>query len=346
MSARHAVVVGAGIGGLCTAVGLRKSGWSVTVLERWPEVVGVGAALGLWPEGQEALRLIGLGDGFDRYAVAPASAALYDVSGRELVHLDPHHKRIPDVRLISRVTLMKLLVEAADGIEIRTGVDADRALLEAEHPDVVIGADGLRSAVRTAYFGTATRPRYTGMAAWRGSVDFEAPLMGETWGNGMLFGHTPIEPGRTNFYAALPSPEREPVTFSHVQGVMAHWRPPVPEILDRAQPDDIFRNLIYDLHPALRSYVAGPVALLGDAAHAMAPNLGRGACEAILDAAALVRHLAGPSVPDALQAYDRERRRPSQRIARRSHQAMTIACARRLARPRDAVIRLAGRLVS
>ncbi len=346
MTARHAVVVGAGIGGLCAAVGLRDAGWSVTVLERWPEVVGLGAALALWPEGQEALRTLGLGDGFEAHAVAPASAALYDSSGRELVHLDPHHKRIPDVRLISRVTLMKLLVDAADGIEIRTGVDADRDLLDAEHPDVVVGADGLHSAVRAAYFSGNTRPRYTGMAAWRGIVDFEAPLMGETWGDGMLFGHTPIEPGRTNFYAALPSSQSDPVSFAHVQDVMASWRPPIPEILDRALPDDTFRNLIYDLHPPLTSYATGSVALLGDAAHAMAPNLGRGACEAILDAAALTRHLAGPTVTDALRAYDRERRRPSQRIARRSHQAMTVACTRRFARARDAVVRAAGRLVS
>jgi 2-polyprenyl-6-methoxyphenol hydroxylase-like FAD-dependent oxidoreductase len=64
----YATIAGAGVGGLCTAIGLARGGWTVTVLERWPEVVGTGAGLGVWPDAQAALDDLGVGEAFSKRA--------------------------------------------------------------------------------------------------------------------------------------------------------------------------------------------------------------------------------------------------------------------------------------
>ena len=341
------MVVGAGIGGLCTAIGLHRAGWTVRVLERWPEVVGIGAALGVWPDARRGLEQIGLAEAFARDSVPVAGAAVYRSDGRALLRIPDDSKRIPPVRLISRRRLMELLVEQAAGIEIRTGVDADGLQLRAAltDADVLIGADGVRSGVRTTFFPQErSRPRYSGLIGWRGYVDFESGAYGETWSEGALFGNTPMEPGKTNFYAAVRAREDDPAAVADLRARFASWRDPIPKILAAADDEVVLRNPIHDLHAPLRSFVTDRVALLGDAAHAMTPHLGRGACEAIADAGSLVAHLTGAdAVPAALRAYDRERRKPAQRIARRSWQMMRVSHARgAAAAARNGLVRAAG----
>ncbi|MDJ1644281.1 FAD-dependent oxidoreductase [Streptomyces pakalii] len=345
-----ATVVGAGIGGLATAIGLRRAGWSVTVLERRTELERYGAAFGIHPTAQSALDRLGVGDALREHAVPYRDAHIRTPDGTSIARLPLERIERKAGRpelLISRPYLLDALLAGLDAfgdVPVKLGERVTDVDALAAGQDLVIGADGIRSAVRTARFGDRSGPREVGTVAWIGIADIESPVHGETWGSGRFFGLTPVEPGRTNWYATAP----EATTADELRGLFAGWHDPIPRILAATDPATWIRYEMRHLHPALPSFVSaeasGQVALIGDAAHAMTPNLGQGACTAILDADALTRALtAAPPGPagtaGALRAYDRERRRSAQRTAFASRTLHRFMSTERT-RLRDAAVRL------
>ncbi|MFI7355430.1 FAD-dependent oxidoreductase [Streptomyces avidinii] len=341
-----AVVVGAGVGGLATAVGLRRAGWEVTVLERRTAPERYGTAFGIHPTAQGALDRLGLGDALRARAVPYRGARIRRPDGKVLaaLPLERIERRAgrPEL-LVSRPHLIDALLAGLDrlgGVRIAYGQQlADPGALDA---DLVVGADGINSVVRGAHFGGASGPRPIGTVAWIGIAGFETGLYGETWGAGRFFGMTPVEAGRTNWYATVP----EATTAAQVRQAFAGWHDPIPRVLAETDPATWIRYEMRHLYPALPTFVAdGRIALVGDAAHAMTPNLGQGACTALLDAEALTRAVstagpAGPAgLPGALRAYDTERRRSAQRVAFGSRNLHRFMTGRRPAL-RDALVRL------
>ncbi|MFD9846817.1 FAD-dependent oxidoreductase [Streptomyces parvus] len=346
-----ATVVGAGIGGLAAAIGLRRAGWSVTVLERRTELERYGAAFGIHPTAQSALDRLGAGDALREHAVPYRDAHIRTPDGTPIARLPLERIERTAGRpelLISRPYLLDALLAGLDAfgdVPVKLGERVTDVEALAAGQDLVIGADGIRSAVRTARFGDRSGPREVGTVAWIGIAGIESPVHGETWGRGRFFGLTPVEPGRTNWYATAP----EATTADELRGLFAGWHDPIPRILDATDPATWIRYEMRHLYPALPSFVsadasAGHVALVGDAAHAMTPNLGQGACTAILDADALTRALAaappGPAgIAGALRAYDRERRRSAQRTAFASRTLHRFMSTERT-RLRNAAVRL------
>ncbi|WP_280342430.1 FAD-dependent monooxygenase [Nocardia neocaledoniensis] len=344
-----AIVVGGGIGGLATALALTRQGWSVELLERAPEITAVGSGISLWPNALRALDQLGVGAAVRGHGIEDVAAGIRDSRGRWLSRTDAAtmRARFGAPVLIHRADLLDILRAAVPEGVVRTGVSVIEAAADGtvrhsagvSTADLVVGADGIRSVVRSAVCGEVS-PRYAGYTAWRAVVETAKPLteFGETWGRGARFGIAPLVDGRVYCFAVYNAPEHAPGTLAEVRARFTGWHPPIPALLAAADANTVLHNDIYEL-PALPTYATGRIALVGDAAHAMTPNLGQGGCQALEDAVVLAR-LAGE--PDGLARYDRERRPRTRMIATRSARIGTIAqlSAAPLVALRDTALRL------
>lgn len=171
--------------------------------------------------------------------------------------------------------------------------------------------------------GRHCRPRYVGYTAWR-MVTASVPVDGssESWGRGERFGYAALPNGRVYCFAVANAAEGEPEGgLAELRRRFADWHDPIPALLDAASEDSVLHHDLYEL-PPLRNYVECKIALVGDAAHAMTPNLGQGACQALEDAVVLAQ-----AVDDSggLTEYARQRRPRTQMIAARSRRIGAVA---------------------
>ncbi|MEH1165075.1 FAD-dependent oxidoreductase [Micromonospora sp. CPCC 205539] len=344
MNDSHAVVVGGGIGGLSAALALRRHGWRVTVLERAPELREVGAGLTLMANALRGLDALGLGPAVRCGDHAEAPGGIRDRRGRWLSRVDGAEmiRQLGTAALgVHRATLHRILRDALPASSVRTGTDVEQVGSGPDHAevryrgpdgpqtlaaDLVVGADGLRSRLRAQLWPEIPAPVYAGSTAWRTAIAFSEPVPAAiTWGPAAEFGMVPLGGGQVYWYAALTAPPggHAPDELAAVREQLGDWHAPIPALLAATPPGVLLRNDIHHLATPLPSYVRGRVALLGDAAHAMTPNLGQGAGQAIEDAVVLGAVCAGGAegLPAALAAYDRLRRPRSQAIARAAFRA-------------------------
>ncbi|MEV7614150.1 FAD-dependent oxidoreductase [Streptomyces sp. NPDC089799] len=341
MTRRHAVVVGAGIGGLTAAIALHRRGWQVTVCERAPEPPVTGAGIGLAPNALRALDAIGVDAARTVGSAVPAVMGVRSRHGRWLVRMataDMAARYGVAPVAVPRPAFTAALAAALPPDTVRHGaavtavddpggrrpvVRTAGGAPEGLSADLVVAADGIRSPLRTAFFPDHPGLHYLGETAWRTIVDapdLRIPAMSETWGRGERFGVTPLADGRYYLYAtaAAPAGTRSADPRTELRDRFGSWHDPIPALLDRIgrlAPADVLQNDLHDLAAPLPRLHHGRIAWLGDAAHAMAPNLGQGGCQAIEDAAVLAGLLppgdadAGPeAVPAALAAYTAARR--------------------------------------
>ena len=330
---KKAIVVGGGIAGLASAIALRERGWDVQVLEQAPAFTEVGAGLSLWPNALNALDALGVGAVVREKSVLDGTAGIRDDRGRWLSHTDVAtiRERYGDVALVHRATLLDILRSALPADCLRAGVtvsdvSADGVVRFADgevRGDLVVAADGLRSTVRQAIWPTSPPPRYAGYNAWR----FVTPRPvdvgpgAECWGRGERFGYATLSDGRVYCFATANVAEgSDGGDLAALRVRFGGWHEPVPKLLDAADEVDLLHHDLYEL-PPLSTYVEGRVALVGDAAHAMTPNLGQGACQALEDAVVL----AQCATESDLAAYDAERRPRTTMISKRSARIGRVA---------------------
>lgn len=357
-------IVGGGIGGLAAAVGLQRAGVDVTVFERSDRPAVSGSGISLFGNGLAALAALGLAGDVREICGLPGSlgrtapAGQRRPDGRWLARLP--RAATETVAVVHRADLHRILLDALAPGTVRAGraargVSADGRTIEfddvTETFDVVVAADGIRSRIR------ADRPgdpgvRDAGYVTWRGVTERPVDVSsgsGETVGRGLRFGIAPLADGRVYWFAVLSQPADAPVPDGPalVAQRFRDWHAPIRELIEATPPEEIHGLPIEELAGRLPTFVRGRCVLLGDAAHAMTPNLGQGGNQALEDAATLVALLAGVGDADggvdaALAEYDRLRRPRTQRIARQAAVLGRVLQARGpvTSRWRDVVLRL------
>lgn len=340
---RDVLVVGGAIAGLAAALALHRSGRDVEVRERSDVPPPRGTALLVWPDVVDALDRLGVGDALRAASVPARDGALVDVRGRTIVGLGAE----TGARIVARGDLHRLLSDALPDGVVRTGVVVDPA--HVDDADLVVAADGVHSVFRDVVAGRAVPAARLGTVAYRGVVSGACPTATETWGDdASLFGMSPLDDAHTNWFAAVREssmPEGE-ITAAMLSDRFSGARAEIRSLLDRVDDDGIDRRRILDV-PAFGPLVRDHLVLVGDAAHGMAPNLGRGAGEAILDCVALARVLdAGDPIPVALRRYDAARRGPTRRMVRASRLLDRLGTGSAPIALRGAVVRAAVGLAS
>jgi 2-polyprenyl-6-methoxyphenol hydroxylase-like FAD-dependent oxidoreductase len=325
---RRAIVVGGGIGGLSAAIALRRAGWEVDVFERNERFFEIGASLTLWPNALAALDALGVSDQARAAALTGFDGGFMTTSGRWLSRLNTEDvkERYGDVVVLTRPDLLGLLLDAVPDGSLHTSTTVERVDLDGtvvtsegeDRADLVVGADGVWSGVRKRLWPEAPDARFVGVSAKRfntGVLDEPVPDGAWVWGPERSFGYTPLPGGRAYAYAMENNP---PGGTSTDLDAYADWRDPIPRLIANVGEAGVLRHDVIE-GPMLKTFAKGQVALLGDAAHAMQPSLGQGACTALEDAVTLAQF-----APD-LERYSRARRRRTQRIVLVSRVIMRTA---------------------
>ncbi len=367
---RKAVVVGAGVGGLATAGALARDGWQVDLLERRPRIEAVGAGLSLWPNALRAIAAIepAAVDKLRGHNELQDMVGLRRPDGRWLTRVEPSPAGATDAFTIPLMAtrprlydVLRALVPAESlhlgrtvtGVDLPAGGRTGAVVRtdDEEYPaDLVVAADGIHSRLRSLV-DPRTRTRGAGYVTWRALIPPEsAPALrsgSETWGRGQRFGCIPLADGGIYWYATLAhaDPGYRSDGSEDLLGLFADWHDPVPRLLAATPPDRIIRTDIELLWPLPRTFVRDRLVLLGDAAHAMTPDLGQGACQALEDAvelATVVRAAEPGEVPAVLPEYDRLRRARTTGLAKQARLLGKIGQVRNPwgARVRDRLISL------
>jgi 2-polyprenyl-6-methoxyphenol hydroxylase-like FAD-dependent oxidoreductase len=299
----NVLVIGAGIGGLSSAIALAKAGHKVTLVEKMDRFEPVGAGIVLAPNAARALESLGVDLASRGHALS--SVDIVGADGRLIQRIESQQVdgRYGPTWAMTRPALHEALVAALPrSVEVRLGTaiadirqeegGVEVQLDRARSFDVAVAGDGLHSRIRERVIGTVPL-RYSGATCWRGLVP--NPGIGtsiEAWGGAARIGVVPLRDRQLYYYLVLSAPRRAPPltwpdgfhrAFGHFRGEVAR----LFDVLREAPP------LHHDLEE-LEAPVWGVhrLLLLGDAAHGMTPNQGQGAAMAIEDALMLVRALA------------------------------------------------------
>ena len=340
-----AIIIGAGIGGLTTAIALKRAGYQIEVYDRVKELRPVGAGISLWSNGVKVMNWLGLGD------------EIHKIGGEmnRMTYLSKENELLNDIDLlplidqvgqrpypVSRSELQSMLLEqlGKEYVKLETkciGAKEENNQVTAIFEDgstatgdVLIAADGVRSVLRNYVTQQQPEPRYADYVNWNGLVDASPELADKhSWviyvGDGKRASMMPVGGDRFYYFFGVPMSKGTVVEPQDRRDELAKlfqgWPEPVQNLIQQLNPLETNRLEIHDLDP-LEKLARGRVVLVGDAGHATTPTLGQGGCQAMEDAEILCRYLVTTniSVQDALQRYESARKERTARLVLKARQ--------------------------
>lgn len=330
MTRTRTIVIGAGVGGYTAAIALRARGIDVEIYEAAPEQRTTGSGINVGSNGTAVLRNLGIELGTPLPGQALEQLEIRTHTGRSVRQLPlgsmSRALGAPTIG-ISRNDLISLLRTAAGDCRVHFGAELSRFEVggsaataffadgRSATADVLIGADGIRSAVRSQLAQTNPLIEY-GYVCWSAAIPFTHPrlpsgLAAQYWGSGKRFDLVDIGGGNAYWWGTERLGIEAARTARGDQRTLLHafdgW---ADEVLDAIShtPDSVIGAVPAQDRPLLQQWGSGPVTLLGDAAHPMLNSLGQASGAAIEDAWVLAQTLAStPDVSNALRRYEQNR---------------------------------------
>jgi len=328
-------IIGAGIGGLTTALTLKQKGLHINIFESSAEIKPVGAGIILANNAMQVFQKLGIQDKIEKAGNKISYMKITDANLTKIsvVDLAEYEKKYGVHNIaIHRGELQKILANEIgyDNINLSKRLSkiekADLFKLTFEdnttiESKLVIGADGIKSVVRNQLFGEGIL-RNANQKCWRGICKIDLPQkylneLNEAWGKGKRFGFVNIGDKKVYWYA-LTNSKNVKTEQVNLTEMFKEFHNDILNIISATKKEQIIVSDIIDLKP-IDKWQNENVCLIGDAAHATTPNLGQGACQAIEDAYVLGKLLdSGITIENTFKEYENARRKKAHMIVNTS----------------------------
>ncbi|WP_103068740.1 FAD-dependent monooxygenase [Aquimarina sediminis] len=341
-------IIGAGIGGLTTAIAFEKYGIEYQLFEKAPALNEVGAGIWLAPNALQVLEHLDIleeiktkGNSIDRITIGkPDLSSLSDTLQNEVKDTFGY-----STIAIHRATLQQLLIEKLPQEKIHLGkafkeskeLNSGRIEITFDdnstfETDFVIGADGIHSKVRNQIF-PESKTRYSGQTCWRGISDYKIPPDFEhrgieLWGNQIRFGISKVAKDKTYWFAVVLSnvnkKDKKELTKDTLLRKFSDFDPLIERLISGTPHERIVKNDIIDLAP-LDNWYKNSICLIGDAGHATTPNMGQGGAQAIEDAYYLSNLINDKAGENTFRLFQQKRKTKVNQIVKKSWSMGKIA---------------------
>ncbi|MBO4232839.1 monooxygenase [Riemerella anatipestifer] len=328
-------IIGAGIGGLTTALMLKNKGFNIEVFESSKEIKPVGAGIIIANNAMQVFKKLGIQNKIEKAGNRISCMKITDTQLKSIsvVDLTEYEKKYGVHNIaIHRGELQKILVNEVGYDNIRLSkrlikvqksepfklTFEDYSTMESK---ILIGADGINSVVRKDLF-EESKLRNANQKCWRGICEMNLPQkyhneLNEAWGKGKRFGFVKISDRKVYWYALTNSKNIKPNEINLCE-LFSEFHNDILKIISATDRNQIVVSDIIDLKP-IDKWQKRNVCLVGDAAHATTPNLGQGACQAIEDVYVLGKLLdKGISIENTFEKYENLRCKKAHKIVNTS----------------------------
>lgn len=341
-------MLGGGIAGLTTAYAIQKLGYSVSVFEAAKTYLPIGAGIALSVNATKALGELEIEDSVLNVANVCHKMQIKSQKGRILSSIDMQqmaqqygHSMVTVHRAeLHRVLMEQLHPETVQMdrrcVSMKQGENGVSLVFDngrTASGDFLIAADGLHSRIRKQLHPDA-KLRYSGYTCWRGVCHFKQENFNiqhgsESWGWGERFGIFPLANDQVYWFMVKNAPYKDPLMSAFdkekMLQVFGHWHDPIPQLIEATKETNIVWHDLVDIYP-LKTWGKDRVTLIGDAAHAVTPNMGQGACQGIEDAVFLMKCLEKYGAnQNAFRKYEQLRIGRTTKIIERSWQLGKVA---------------------